>query len=242
MDKYKITEKIEKFAPITSQEAWDCSGWIAENENREINKVMLCLTVTPDIIKQAKEKNCDMIISHHPLFYIDFYSGIVSENLSPAINIYCAHTNLDKACGGTTDVLIDTVAGKINFSEIKRDCHDFLRILELKNPIKIEDFSKIIKQISPNARLINNKKIKTLNKIAFCAGSGAEFIKDAHNLGVDCLVTGDIKFHTALDSPIVLYDIGHFESEILVLPVFEHLIGNDVKIFYAKEKSPFVSL
>lgn len=52
-------------------------------------------------------------------------------------------------------------------------------------------------------------------------------------------MTGDLKFHTALDSEIVVYDIGHFESEILILPVFEKILGEDIEIVYAKEHSPF---
>ena len=78
-----------------------------------------------------------------------------------------------------------------------------------------------------------------MRKIAFCAGSGSEFIQQAFEKGADAFVTGDVKFHTALDSPIVLFDIGHFESEILVLPVFEKLIGSDIEYVYAKEESPF---
>lgn len=42
-------------------------------------------------------------------------------------------------------------------------------------------------------------------------GSGAEFIQEAFEYGADALVTGDFKFHTALDSPIILFDLGHFE-------------------------------
>ena len=28
MNKYEIVRKIEEFAPLMSQEKWDCSGWI----------------------------------------------------------------------------------------------------------------------------------------------------------------------------------------------------------------------
>jgi hypothetical protein len=49
-----------------------------------------------------------------------------------------------------------------------------------------------------------------------------------------------LKFHTALDSNILVYDLGHFESEILILPVFEKLIGNGVEIVFANEHSPFI--
>lgn len=236
MDKYEIAKRIEDFAPTETQEDWDCSGWAVDVEGYdEINKIMLCLTVTDDIIKQAKEQNCDLIISHHPMFWINCHSELVSESYVPQINIYCAHTNMDKAQGGTTDTIIEKL-GLTNYKIFVE--HDFLRIIDYKTTVN--EFNKLIKTISPNARITNNKNVEQLKRIAFCAGSGSEFINDAKEFGADCLVTGDLKFHTALDSSIVVYDIGHFESEILILPVFAKIIGNDVKIVYADEYSPFV--
>jgi dinuclear metal center YbgI/SA1388 family protein len=238
MYKYKITERIEIFAPSETQEDWDCSGWGINIEGYdEIRKIMLCLTVTENVVKQAKEQNCDMIISHHPLFCVNCHSELVSESYAPQINVYCAHTNLDKAQGGTTDTLIETLG--LSKHKVKIE-HDFLRMIDYKTTI--EDFNNLLKKISPNTRVINNNKVKELNKIAFCAGSGSEFINDAKDFGADCLVTGDLKFHTALDSDIVVYDIGHFESEILILPVIKKIIGSDVEIIYAKEQSPFCQI
>jgi putative NIF3 family GTP cyclohydrolase 1 type 2 len=200
-----------------------------------------------------------MIISHHPLFFVPLkYTPLEGEGFY--LNIYCAHTNLDIAQGGTTDVLIENVinadesSGKlfnsipltpcgrgqnclVNGSELSNSGEGFLRYLDTN--ININDFITILKQISPHLRYVNNKNIQALRKIAFCAGSGADFIEEAHQNGADALVTGDLKFHTALDSPIVLFDIEHFESEIGVLKVFETLINNDVEVIYAQEKSPF---
>ena len=310
MNKYELTKRIENFAPLETQEKWDCSGWIVDAPNHdEISKVMLCLTVTDDVVRQAQTNNCDMIISHHPLFFVPFkYSPSPhwGEGRGEGLNIYCAHTNLDLAQGGTTDVLIENVieaamqlgsqAAKFDINDMsqKSICHceegesptwqsimsnnkkpdcfaiarndslsetsqtqqtdndlfayspirlftnnlpTFLRYIQTE--ISITDFLTILKQISPNLRFVNNKNIQTLRKIAFCAGSGADFIEEAHQNGADALVTGDLKFHTALDSPIALFDIGHFESEIGVLKVFETLINNDVEVIYAQEKSPF---
>ncbi len=230
MDKYEITRKIQEFAPEYTQEEWDCSGWAVEVEGyNEINKVMLCLTVTNNIIKQAKEQNCDMIISHHPCFYVPTEWS--------DINIYCAHTNLDKANGGTTDTLI----AKLGLEQYKiQSNHEYLRFIE--NKFTIEEFSNIIRKISPYARIINNSGIKQFHKIAFCSGSGSEFIQDAKENGADCLVTGDLKFHTALHSPIAIYDIGHFESEIIILPVIKEIINQGCNIIYADEKSPFCNI
>lgn len=241
MDKYEITKQIEKFAPVETQEEWDCSGWAVNSINHdEIRKLMLCLTVTENVVKQAIEQNCDMIISHHPCFYVPIdWSDI---------NIYCAHTNMDKADGGTTDTLISSLRYPpapqrpkviVNW---KSEQNEFLRFITFDIPVPVSYFSQVLKQISPNARIINNNNQQIVKTIAFCAGSGSEFINEAKQLGAECLVTGDLKFHTSLESPILIYDIGHFESEILILPVFEKIIGGDVEIVYAKEKSPFAQI
>lgn len=231
MDKYEIIKRIENFASPELAEDWDCSGWAAETKHREVNKIMLCLTVTEDIIRQAKFQNCDMIISHHPLFSINCYSELVSESLQPSIDIYCAHTNLDRTEGGTTDTLIKTLGFEIN------ETSGFLRYVD--KHISTTELKNILSKISPNLRYVNNFGVESLQKIAFCAGSGSEFITEAYQNGADALVTGDVKFHTALDSPIVIFDIGHFESEILVLQVFEKLLP-DVETIRADEKSPFI--
>ena len=54
MNKYELIKKIERFAPPETQEKWDCSGWLVETKKKDVNRVMLCLTVTEDIVKQVK--------------------------------------------------------------------------------------------------------------------------------------------------------------------------------------------
>lgn len=222
MNKFDLVRRIEKFAPSDTQEKWDCSGWLVCTKRNDVNKVMLALTITDDVVNQAKENGCDMIISHHPLFCVPLgYSDI---------DIYCAHTNMDKSHGGTTDTLIKTLGLKSC-----ETVEDFVRIVRLDKPVGVKEFFGKLKAISPNARYVNNQNIESVKTIGFCAGSGSEFIFDTE---VDAFVTGDLKFHTALDSKIVVYDIGHFESEILILPVFKEILGIDV--IYADEKSPFI--
>lgn len=226
MDKYSIVKKIEDFAPPELAESWDCSGWAVNVKSKdEVFKVMVCLTVTDDIVNQARTQNCDMIISHHPLFFVPLNWR--------DINIYSAHTNLDKTGGGTTDTLISTLGLKIT------DASDFLRYSDTN--ISIEEFLKLLSKVSPNLRYVNNKNISYIKRIAFCAGSGSEFIQEAYENGADALVTGDLKFHTAQESPIAVFDIGHFESEILILDVIKNLLSC-VEIIFAKEKSPFIQI
>ena len=215
-------------APPDTQEAWDCSGWIVDAENIiEVNKVMLALTITDDVVAQARKKKCDMIISHHPLFYVPLeYRDI---------QMYCAHTNLDKAKGGTTDTLIDELRLDVKFFETE----EFVRYLELKKEITLDNLLKHVKRLSKNARYVNNNKKSYIKNVAVCSGSGSEFIKDAEEKGFDAFITGDLKYHTAVDSNIIVIDMGHFESERPVLKTLKNKLQENVEIIYAKEKSPF---
>lgn len=224
MNKQEIYRAIEAFAPLDLAESWDCSGILVETPNNNINKIMFALTVTEDIIQQTKAQNCDMIISHHPLFYIPFeWRGI---------DIYCAHTNMDKTNGGTTDELIKTLG--LNVSSID----EFVRYSEVD--MTIDELIHRLAKLSPYLRYTNTHGIKKLHKIAFCAGSGTEFIKEAKENGADAFVSGDLKFHTALESEIAVFDIGHFESEIPILKVFSRIIGDRTEKVFAEEKSPFI--
>lgn len=222
MDKNEIIRRIERFAPPELAENWDCSGYLVQTDKSKVSKVMLCLTVTDNVVRQAEKQQCEMIISHHPLFFVPLkYKNI---------DIYSAHTNLDRVKGGTTDVLLSRL-------RLKGYGTNFLRYVDID--ISVCDFLIKLKKISPNLRYVNNLDTKILYKTAFCAGSGSEFINEAQENGADAFVTGDLKFHTAVESKIVLFDIGHFESEIGVLQVFEKLIKNDVDVIYANEQSPF---
>lgn len=80
MNKYEITNRIEKFAPLESAESWDSSGWIVDKIGRdEVSKIMLCLTPTIEIVQQALTQNCDMIVSHHPMFYVPCKAPLVKD-------------------------------------------------------------------------------------------------------------------------------------------------------------------
>lgn len=221
MNKYEIVKQIEEFAPLETQERWDASGWIVELEEKEVNKVMFALTITDNVVNQALTSGCDMIISHHPLFFVPLDYR--------RINMYCAHTNLDKAKGGTTDLILKKLG-----LEGEEYC-EFVRVVN--SFMSVEDLKQKLLCISPDLRYVNNKEVKTVNKIGFCAGSGSGFISETP---CDAFVTGDIKFHTAVEADKVIFDIGHFESEIMAVELLKDITGVEEKGVFANEKSPFI--
>ena len=223
MNKHHLISKLEACAPLDTQEKWDCSGWAVEhNSVCEVNRVMFALTVTEQVFEQALQNNCDLIIAHHPLFQVPLKFK--------QIQIYCAHTNLDKAIGGTTDTILE----HIGFTATRIE-NEFVRVVELDSPISVKELATKLRQISPSLRYVNNLNCETVKSIAFCAGSGSEFIACTE---ADCFVTGDVKYHTACEAEKVIFDIGHFESEVLIKEKFQQILEIDGVM--ADEKTPFI--
>lgn len=222
MNKYDIVRKIEDFAPLETQEKWDASGWIVDKKETNVEKIMFALTITDKVFNQALESGCDMIISHHPLFFVPLKYR--------KMNMYCAHTNLDRAKGGTTDLILQKLG-------LEGEGEDFVRVVKLPAPVSVEELRQKLLTISPNLRYVNNYGAKTVQSIGFCAGSGSEFISETLT---DAFVTGDLKFHTALDSRQVVFDIGHFESEIFAPELLKKICEVGEKGVIADETSPFI--
>lgn len=230
MEVNQIISLVEKFAPLELQEDWDCSGVQIKIE-KDIKKILLCLSVTENIVNQAIEQHCDMIISHHPLFFVPF-------NFKKNIAIYSAHTNLDKAQGGTTDTLVELLGFKA------KKMGDFLRITELKEEILLDNFINLLKEKLnlKNIRIVNNFSKEKIKKIAFCAGSGTDFLNEVQKINADAFVTGDVKYHTAMESDVIIIDIGHYESEWPVMKTLENILKPlNLKVVIADEKSPFIN-
>ena len=61
-----IIQFLETACPPTLAEDWDNVGFLIGDRNREMARVMTCLTVTPESVAEGVEKRADLIVSHHP--------------------------------------------------------------------------------------------------------------------------------------------------------------------------------
>jgi len=108
-----IADFIESFAPASLAEDWDNIGLLLGNANQEVNRILVCLDVTPGVVDEAVHRKADLIISHHPLIFKglkritrdDVKGEMVYRLISNNIGVYSAHTNLDAAEGGLNDHL-----------------------------------------------------------------------------------------------------------------------------------------
>ena len=65
----EITAAIESFAPLSLQESYDNSGLIVGRYDDEVERVLLAVDVTDEVIAEALDEGCDMIITHHPIIF-----------------------------------------------------------------------------------------------------------------------------------------------------------------------------
>jgi len=99
-----IIEFLELSFPLSFQESYDNCGLQIGDKNVIINSVLLCLDITENVIDEAIEKKCNLIISHHPLFLKDIKSitstsekeRVITKCIKNDIAVYAIHTNIDK--------------------------------------------------------------------------------------------------------------------------------------------------
>jgi len=104
----QIIETIEDFAPLDLQESFDNSGLQVGNISQKLKGILLCLDVTEEVLEEAMELDCNLIISHHPLLFKPvkkltgktYIERCVTKACKNDLVIYAAHTNIDNAFGG----------------------------------------------------------------------------------------------------------------------------------------------
>ncbi len=104
----EVIKVLETYAPLTFQESYDNAGLQVGHWEDEIQSILLCVDVTEEVIAEAITKNCNLIISHHPLIFSGiksiigstFVEKVIEKAIKHSINIYSVHTNIDIVWGG----------------------------------------------------------------------------------------------------------------------------------------------
>ena len=239
-----VIKKIEEKYPIYIKEKWDNVGFLVGNKESEITKVIVTLDVTMDVIDEAIEKGANLIISHHP-FIFDSIKNVTASTIlgnkiikliKHDISVYSMHTNLDMADDGLNDYL----AQKLELVDVEKLNPDkfedaYMRVGNLKYEMTLKEFANFIKQklMLEHIILVSQDESKNVKKIAICSGSGKSFIKDSMKMKVDCYVTGDINYHTALDAledDFNIIDAGHFGTEKIVTELLAKYLQENIEV------------
>ena len=99
----KLISFLEKIAPAAYQESYDNAGLLVGSPEQSLKGVLVCLDSTEAVIKEAKQKNCNLVIAHHPIIFRglkklngkNYIERTIISAIKNDIAIYAIHTNLD---------------------------------------------------------------------------------------------------------------------------------------------------
>lgn len=246
----KLISSIEKKFPKNLQYDWDNSGLNIGYEEKDINKILTTLEITDDTVDEAIENDVDLIISHHPFLFskinkivdTDTKGRLVIKLIENNIAVYCMHTNYDIAFGGLNDYFLE-VMGIENCGVLDPiSSHDDYengkmfglgRIGKLEETTTIEKFIIDLKErLKINTiRFVGKNINSSVKNIAVVTGAGAEYFEMLANSNIDVLVTGDMKYHQAVDAyelGVNVLDLGHYGTEYIFSDAMKKYIDEEI--------------
>ncbi len=194
----EIIEVLEKFAPLGIQEKWDNSGLSIGSPETEVSGVLFALDCTVDLIKEAKAKGANMVVTHHPLLFHgvkkiipgDPVADAIIEAIRSEILIYALHTPADKVVSGVSWKMAEKL-GLVDIEILAQEEGGvgLGTIGKLAEPLVGE---KAIVDYVKNAfslpALRTSKPVEKVTKIAMCGGAGADFIDLARAKGAQLYI------------------------------------------------------
>jgi dinuclear metal center YbgI/SA1388 family protein len=231
-----VSDFESRIASLNLAEHWDNVGMLIECPSAHRLhglRVLACIDLTDAVVSEAIQKQCNLVLSYHPVLFRATHSLSLSHQLpiirciESGINVFSPHTALDTAQGGMNDYLCDffgefegTRAG------IKTDPVTGAssgRVSTLKTPLSLESVIGTLKS-ALNLQQIRYASVNDdpsrvkVRSIAVCVGSGGSLLG---GVDADVLLTGEMSHHEILAAiskgrSVILLD--HSSSERPFLP------------------------
>ena len=242
----EILSALERFAPLPLQESYDNAGLqVGLTAEQEASGALLCLDVTEDVIREAIDLGCNLIVSHHPLLFRPLkrvtdatqVERCVRMAIQNDITLYAAHTNLDNAEDGVNY----RIAEKLGLVDVEMMQPHTVRVGErtvtagsgligyLPGPEDSLAFLQRIKDVFHIECLQHNELLqRPIQSVALCGGAGAFLLDEALRLEADAFLTGEMSYHQFFghEQEIQLAVMGHYQSEQYTKEIFYQLISD----------------
>ncbi len=240
----ELIKKLEELSPPMYALEWDNSGLLVGGKKQEVQKVLLSVDVTDEVIEEAISLGVDMIIAHHPLIFRKI-NRVVAEDITGrrilklvqhSIACYCMHTNFDimgmadEAADmlglSSTEVLDVTYEDELSKEGIGRYGY-------MKNNCTLLELGERVKEVFALEHVTLYGDLNApMVKVAISTGSGSDMVPNAVKSGCDAIITGDIGYHCALDAiadGLCIIDAGHFGLEKIFIPYMKTYLEREAE-------------
>lgn len=226
-----VLDYLWTLCPISYQESWDNVGLLLGRASQPVEKVLLSLDLTGQVVDEAISRGCQLIVTHHPAIFkgekritdSDPMTEVDLRCMENRIAVISMHTNLDCAPGGVNDVLAALLG--LRDVEVLEDGNEpgLIRAGSV-TPQTLPVFAAFVKEQlhCPGLRFLDCGK--PVHRVAVGGGSCFDLYELAISAGCDTFVTSDVKYHQFLSAAakgLNLIDAGHFETENPVMFMLE---------------------
>ncbi len=254
----EITQILNTLFPLSLQEDYDNTGSQIAFPDSPVTGILLALDIDQTVLREALDRNCEMIITHHPLFFsplkridaADPRSALILSIIEKRISLFSLHTNLDR-------VYYDRLGRALGFPEGRvllesRQNADagapgFGTLTGPDSPITLRELLKRIKErLDLEFIVYSGDPDMEITTVALLNGSGGSSIdRIIRTTGADCIITGDVGYHhcrAAAGRHAAVIDAGHFGTERILLPYLrEQLAGALKSAFKSEEAALYIS-
>ena len=131
-----IVAGIESFAHPSLKEDYDNVGLLVGSGSEEVSGVLITLDVTMEVLDEAIENNCNLIVAHHPLIFRGLKNitdstvtgRIVMKAIKNGVAIFAGHTNVDSVPDGVSGMMAKRL-GLVNTSVLSPARHRLLKLV-----------------------------------------------------------------------------------------------------------------
>ncbi|MCG2418150.1 Nif3-like dinuclear metal center hexameric protein [Aequorivita sp. F47161] len=212
----EVISLLEKLAPLSYSEGFDNTGLLVGDANATITGVLVTLDTLENVVDEAIEKNCNLIVSFHPIIFSGlkkitgktYVERVVQKAIKNDIAIFSNHTALDNSWNGVNAMICEKL-GIIN------------------RKILIPQNSSIKKLIT----FVPSKDAENVRNALFEAGGGN--IGNYENCSFNIKGNGSFKGNEAANPVIGKKGEIHFEEETQIGITFaKHLQNNILKALF----------
>ncbi len=224
---------VDSRFPLSKALEWDNCGLQVGDPGCEVKGILVSLDVSLEVVEEAVRNGCNVVVSHHPLIFRGVKRIDLSENLGSIIracivnklSILSFHTNVDVAEGG----LADEVCSLLGLNVISSLCEDGIgRICEADFGSIEELVERVRSSLGiPHPLAVVRGRPSAIRRVAVCPGSGGDLISRVVELGVDCFITGDVKYHQAqvASGRVWVVDATHYFTERPFISLMGRFLG-----------------
>lgn len=113
-----VVDFLDRFAPREGAAEWDNVGLLLGEWSAAVERIMTCLTVTPESAAEAIAGQANLIVTHHPIFFrgVKRLTDATAEGrmilglARAGVAVYSPHTAFDNTHGGINDLLTRRLA------------------------------------------------------------------------------------------------------------------------------------